>query len=308
MSDLLSLPAGIEDVTFVQLRTFVCAARSGSFVRTAERLQITQPAVSEQIKALEDTLHKSLFLRRKGTTPILTEDGQKALDAIELVLGKVSGLFDLPLPNLDRVKLRISVGPMVRELFFRPLMAKIYRDHPEIEIELHPMLMSADALRMIESGEVDLAIHDAPDDADPASLDHPTFVLPLALIAQPGTQGRLSRGECSLDDFQFIFPALRNRGSEKWARRCLKSLNLKSKHPPQFIEYTDVIIKLVQSGPSIGYLALDAVRQEIEAEQVELLDLAPPPMRRYVSRSLHAPTVAREIENLLCEALTVCSA
>ncbi len=308
MIDQLSLPEGIQDLTFGQLRTFVCAARSGSFVRTAEKLQITQPAVSEQIKALEETLRKPLFLRRKGTTPLLTDEGQQALDAIELVLGTVSRLFDHPAPNLDVVRIRISVGPMVRELCFRPLMAKIYRDYPEIQIELHPMLMSTDALRMLERGDLDLAVHDAPGDTDSALVDHHTFVLPFALIAPPGTQDRLSSGECSLDNFQFIFPVRRDRGSERWAHRCLKSLKTKPRYPPQFIEYTDVIAKLVQSGPSIGYLMADAMRSEIEAGRVELLDLSPLPMRRYVSRSLHAPPVAREIEKMICEALAVRSA
>jgi DNA-binding transcriptional LysR family regulator len=308
MVDQLSLPEGIEDLTFVQLRTFVCAARSGSFARTAERLHITQPAVSEQIKALETTLRKSLFLRRKGTTPTLTNDGQQALDAIETVLSQISGLFDPPTTNLDRLTLRISAGPMVRELCLRPLMAKIYRAHPEIEIELHPMLMSADALRMVDGGELDLAIHDAPEGADATSPDHATFVLPLALIAQPGTQDRLSRGDCTLDDFQFIFPTERNRATEKWAHKCLHNLNLKPKHPPHFIDYTDVIVKLVQSGPSIGYLMADAVRADIDAGRVESLDQAPAPMHRYVSLSRHAPPVAREIENMLCKALAGCSA
>lgn len=308
MPDQLSLPEGIEDLTFVQLRTFVCAARSGSFARTAEKLHITQPAVSEQIKALETTLGKSLFLRRKGTTPTLTNEGQQALDAIEAVLDQIGGLFDPPTSSLDRLTLRISAGPMVRELCLRPLLAKIYREHPEIDIELHPMVMAADAHRMVDSGELDLAIHDVPESADAASAHHATFILPLALIAQPGTQDRLTRRDCTMDDFQFVFPTERNRATEKWAYRCLHSLNLKPKHPPHFIDYTDVIVKLVQSGPSIGYLMAEAVRADIDAGHVELLDHRPAPMHRYVSLSRHAPPVAREINDMLCEALAGCSA
>lgn len=308
MPDQLSLPVGIEDLTFVQLRTFVCAARSGSFAKTAEKLHITQPAVSEQIKALETTLRKPLFLRRKGTTPTLTSEGQLALEAIEAVLKEIGGLFDPPTSSPDRLTLRISVGPMVRELCLRPLLAQIYRDHPEIEIEIHPMLMTADARRIVDAGELDLAIHGVPDDPDARCTDQNIFILPLALIAQPGTQDHLSRGACSLDDFQFIFPTERNRATEKWAHRCLHNLGLKPKYPPHFIDYTDVIVKLVQSGPSIGYLMADAVKADIEAGRVELLEHRPAPMQRYVSLSRHAPPVAREINNMLCEALARCSA
>jgi len=308
MPEQLSLPEGIEDLTFVQLRTFVYTTRSGSFARTAEKLHITQPAVSEQIKALETTLGKSLFLRRKGTTPTLTNEGQQALDAIEAVLDKIGGLFDPPTSSLARLTLRISAGPMVRELCLRPLLAKIYRDHPEIDIELHPMMMAADALRMVESGEIDLAIHDVPESVEADSPGRAAYILPLALVAQPGTQDRLSRDDCTLDDFQFIFPTERNRATEKWAYRCLNSLNLKPKHPPHFIDYTDVIVKLVQSGPSIGYLMADTVKAEIDAGRVELLDHRPAPMHRYVSLSRHAPPVAREINSMLCEALAGCSA
>lgn len=49
-----------------QLRAFATAARLGNLTRTAEALHLTQPAITAQIKALEEDLGVSLFERRPG--------------------------------------------------------------------------------------------------------------------------------------------------------------------------------------------------------------------------------------------------
>lgn len=66
MPETDSLLRVVEDVTFAQLRTFACAAGSGGFAKAAEQLDISQPAVSEQIKMLEGRLGHDLFERRRG--------------------------------------------------------------------------------------------------------------------------------------------------------------------------------------------------------------------------------------------------
>ena len=76
-------------ITFRQLEIFVAAASDCNFRRTADRLGVSQPSISNQIRALEGHLGHSLFERRRGSPPVLSEEGQVFLEkAKELVLGR----------------------------------------------------------------------------------------------------------------------------------------------------------------------------------------------------------------------------
>ncbi len=81
-----------------QLRAFVTAATLGSVTRTAEALHVTQPAVTAQIKALEEELGVALFDRRPGRISLtragesLLSDAQKVLDAAGFLQGRAKEL------------------------------------------------------------------------------------------------------------------------------------------------------------------------------------------------------------------------
>ncbi|QIL68975.1 LysR family transcriptional regulator [Diaphorobacter sp. HDW4B] len=81
-----------------QLRAYVTAATLGSVTRTAEALHVTQPAVTAQIKALEEELGVALFDRRPGRISLtragesLLADAQKVLDAAGHLQGRAKDL------------------------------------------------------------------------------------------------------------------------------------------------------------------------------------------------------------------------
>ena len=81
-----------------QLRAYVTAATLGSVTRTAETLHVTQPAITAQIKALEEELGVALFDRKPGRISLtragesLLEDAQKVLDAAGYLQGRAKEL------------------------------------------------------------------------------------------------------------------------------------------------------------------------------------------------------------------------
>ncbi len=98
-----------RDFTLRQLRTFICAARAGSFSHAAAELGISQPAVSDQIALLEDRLGHTLFVRRLGTTPQLTAEGVKLLETAGTLIDTSKSMrcgggqaADAPCPHLYR--------------------------------------------------------------------------------------------------------------------------------------------------------------------------------------------------------------
>lgn len=293
-----------EDVTFVQLRTFACVAKTGSFALAAEQLDITQPSVSEQIKALEDRLGCLLFRRRRGTTPTLTAEGEEALEQVEAILGANNQLFEIGKKSASKTVLSISVGPYLRENYVRKIIPRIYREYPNVEVDLQPLGTPAEVTRQMESGELDLAVYAESVQADLQPYTRKVCELATVMIAPAGTRARLTSGERSLDDYRFIFPGHRNIGA-RWARQRLRAMNVTPRLPTMFIEFIDALAQMVEDGQGIGPTMEYAVAESIAAGRVEALDIPLPPIRRLVARSPHAPEVAQAIEDMLCEVLTV---
>jgi DNA-binding transcriptional LysR family regulator len=291
----------MEDFTFAQMRTFARVARTGSFAKAAQQLDISQPAVSEQIKALENHLGYRLFERRRGTTPLLTSAGQQTIESIEAILRESASLQSLGRHTAERTIVRISVGPYVRDACLKPLLPRIYQKHRALQIEFLPLTDWQVTAGMIEDGSLDLAIHPLPAAGPKVHYAQPILEFALTMLAAPGTRARILSGDCSLDDLQYIFPVRRDLG-ERWACKLLRDLGLKPAMPPLFVEFADEMIRMVQDGTGTGNLVRSAAANELAAGQIEELDLPVPPLRRLISRSPHAPDVVREIESFICNA------
>src|SRR6516164_10499212 len=91
------------------VKAFEAAARSESFTRAAEELNVTQGAVSQQVKALEDTLGIKLF-RRERQRLILTEAGRNYLAVIRDALDQIAAATQRLLQRQESGVLTISTS------------------------------------------------------------------------------------------------------------------------------------------------------------------------------------------------------
>lgn len=119
---------------------FLAVAEHGSFTRAASALHVSQPALSQQIRQLEESLGVPLF-DRSGRTIRLTDAGevwrQYASRALqELGAGK-RAIHDVA--DLTRGSLRIAVTPTFTSYFIGPLMADFYARYPGITLQLQEM-------------------------------------------------------------------------------------------------------------------------------------------------------------------------
>src|SRR4051794_10662494 len=92
-----------------QLRTFVTVADSGHITRAAEKLHLSQPAVSAHVKALEEELGVRLFDRNPGGM-LLTRAGGQLRDRAEKVLAEVEHLRQLAASLRGEIVGRLRVG------------------------------------------------------------------------------------------------------------------------------------------------------------------------------------------------------
>ena len=119
------------------IRVFEAAARTGSFARAAERLAMSPPAVSQQIRALETQLGRRLFTRAAAGVS-LTDDGRALLSACTNPLSRIESAveeFGRPAGRtlVIAASLMLSVG------WLAPRLARFTAAHPDLRIELRAL-------------------------------------------------------------------------------------------------------------------------------------------------------------------------
>lgn len=254
---------------FKQLQTFVQVAELGSFTRAANVLQVAQPALSRQVRALEVELRQALF-ERNGRGVTLTPAGQRLLahgrgilqqverarHDLEQHRGAASGLLSIGLPPSVGRALTATLVEAFRERF------------PEAQLSMMEGL-STYTLEWLSQGRLDCAVVY---NAQPA----PAFELqrvveePLYLVsARPAGGTRLLGRPLGLADLathELVIPsrphAIRMRLETALAEQGLK--------PRVGLEIDSVpaILELVQRHPLHGVLSLNAIAASGAAERL----------------------------------------
>ena len=142
-----------------QLRSFVAIAEIGQLTRAAEKLHISQPALSAQLRALEDTLEIALF-ERTPTGMVLTEAGKKILKAANRVLAAASALQNEARTIKGKVAGKASIGTLSDPDFIRlgEFMNETVARYPLLQLDLHQEVTGV-ALERVAAGELDASYY-----------------------------------------------------------------------------------------------------------------------------------------------------
>jgi len=146
------------NVELRHLRTFVTVAETENFTRAAERLGITQPSVSIQVKELEVALGAQLF-SRLGPRVALTPSGRAFRERAALVLSKLSDACQAVQETEGLVAGHISLAviPPLNVPWMPRVLGRIAREHPGLAVTL--IEESADKLEgTVENGRCDLGV------------------------------------------------------------------------------------------------------------------------------------------------------
>jgi len=171
-----------------QLKTFVTIADLGSFVAAADRLGMTQSAVSMQMKGLEEALETTLF-DRSLRPPGLTESGrllvERGREIVLLYEGLNHGLtVDGELAGL----LRLGVVHGVSVSLLPQTLHTLHQRHPRLRIKVENG-MSVDLMRRLGQGELDAAIVTEPNRLDDDLECRTIRNEPLTVVAHPDESG-----------------------------------------------------------------------------------------------------------------------
>ncbi len=150
------------NIKLEQYKVFYTVANAGSFSEAAKQLYITQSAVSQQIRALENELGVMLFARgRKGAK--LTSHGELLYGYAKRSLNEIDNAESIfsRMKTLDEGSLRIGSGDTITRYFLLQTLEKFNRKYPGIKIEIVNRV-TGETLEKLNSGEVDVAFISMP--------------------------------------------------------------------------------------------------------------------------------------------------
>lgn len=135
------------------LKAFEAAGTSGSFTRAAEQLNVTQSAVSRQVRQLEDQLGETLLERHHHRLE-LTDAGRALLRTLQQSFDRIELTVRTIQQKSDRNRLRVNVAPTFAARWLVPRLPKLHARHPELELSLTTRLQDS----LDDSTSLDCAI------------------------------------------------------------------------------------------------------------------------------------------------------
>jgi DNA-binding transcriptional LysR family regulator len=177
---------------------FATVAREGSVSRAAEVLNLTQPALSHQIKRLSTDLGVTLFTRSPRGL-VLTPDGTALLPLAEQVLAAMSDFHRRASTQFGELSGKLKIGTIVDPEFIRlgRLLSQLGKAHPKVTTELVHGI-SGDILRMLKGRQLDAGFYlTDPKEVDSIPSTRRLHTKTLAefsyrVIAPPGWEAQLA--------------------------------------------------------------------------------------------------------------------
>lgn len=287
----------MQNLSLRQLRALVAIEKSGKISSAAKELGLTGPAVTLQLKQIEEELGLSLFDRtQEGLRP--TVAGTAALEAAHAVQETLRALED----EMNAIKGgrigALKLGAVSTAKYFVPrLMAGFRNENPGIDVDLF-IGNRAETIEALRQQAVDVALMGRPPREFPVSSsvfgDHP-----LVIIAPPD-HPLAARRDISKEEIAGERFLVRERGS---GTRI--SLEIFFSDVPTKLEElgsemgsNETIKQAVMAGLGVAFISAHTIEQELQLDRLVILDVVGMPIRRQwfsVSRSDRAASPALEI-------------
>jgi len=263
----------MADLNFKHLRYFWAVAHDGNLTRTAERLNLSQSAVSVQIKQLEERLGHALF-ERQGRQLQLTEAGRIALDHADAIFATGDELLS-SLRDSGRSRRIVRIGALAtlsrnfQIAFLRPLLGL-----DEVEVILRSG-STAELLRELESLNLDIALMNRPParDAARAFVSQRLAEQGVVLVGRPERAGSEKPLKEILTEQPVILPT-----AESEIRVGFDALADRLGLRPQIAAEVDdmaMMRLLTREGIGLGVLPPIVVKDELESGHLIAVDPLP---------------------------------
>lgn len=266
----------MRNYTLKQIQTFIEVARQRSVSKAAERLFVTQPAVSMQLRQLEEAFGIAL-VEAAGRNIRLTVAGEDFLAHAIAAVGKLNDLEAVMAEHVDMRKGRFNLAVVSTAKYFVPMLLVRFKQlYAGVDITLS-IDNRENILGLLARNEADLVIMGrAPDTLDCTATAFATN--PLGIVAAPGHA--LSRRKhlpfSALGEHGFV---VREPGSgTRAAMERLFAQNEVKLTVAMEMPSNETIKQAVMAGMGLSFLSLRTVRHELASGHIALLDISGMPL------------------------------
>mgnify|MGYP000653233723 CR=1 FL=1 len=267
------------NLTLKQMRYFQALARHGHFGRAAEVCAISQPALSMQIREMEQTLGAALF-ERDARAVRLTGYGESLAPRIHDILRAVEELGDIARAAQDRLvgRLRLGVIPTVAPYLLPQVIADMTRAYPALDLQLRETITPKLLIELAE-GRLDCAIVALPV-SEPALVEVPLFHEDFVLVRPMAEAGLAPPNARDLRELRLL---LLEEG-HCFRDQALSFCKLQASAPREVMDGSSLTTLVQMVGAGIGVTLIPDMAVTVETR------LAPVAVTRFA-----APAPTRQI-------------
>ena len=247
------------NVTLRQLRYFDALARHGHFGRAAEACAISQPALSMQIKEMEQALGGAL-LERSARQVALTKFGEELLQRVRDILRSVDELGDFARATQDRLAGRLRVGmiPTIAPYLLPKVIENLARLHPELDIHVRETLTPR-LIKEVAEGRLDTAIVALPV-SEPSLTEVALFTENFLLVRPGGEEGTPVPSRDMLREMRLL---LLEEG-HCFRDQALSFCNMQSSPPREALDASSLSTLVQMVGAGIGVTLIPEMAVAVE--------------------------------------------
>ncbi len=249
------------DINLNLYKVFYITSKCNSFIEASEKLCVSQPAVSKQIKNLEEALGTKLFYR-DNTGLSLTNDGKKLIEYIEksynYLLAGEKMIKDSK--NIESGTLIIGAPAHIASFYLLEYIEKLQEEYPNIFVRIINGSTSQ-LLEYLQQHKIDFVI-----DSSPIKSENSNVVIKPLLSFETCfiVSSRVNR--IRFEKLNYIMPYERS-SIRRNLEKGLKEHDIKLSVILE-VETTDLIINAVKKGIGTGYVVKRSVEEELEKEEL----------------------------------------
>jgi LysR family glycine cleavage system transcriptional activator len=258
--DWLNLPS------LNSLRAFSVVAETGSYIKAAERLNVTYPAISQQVKALEAYIDVALVVR-EGRSVKLSEEGSVLARDLLIAFSAIESSVTNIRKDEASHPVQITTSPAFAVEWLMPKITEFQQLHPEIMLMMNP---TVDVMQLTPGG-VDLAIRYI--DRNRVKKDvQPVLKTDMVVIGSSEYLDQHQTQElCDLQNLAWLQELGTDEASDWFSRRGIDVTgSLKKSQMPG-----NLVMEAVRRGDGITYTARAFFQRDIDAGRIKVLHSEP---------------------------------
>lgn len=292
--------SGAEFLNYHHLRYFWTVAKEGGLRRASEKLKVSQPSMSTQIKLLEAALGEQLF-RPSGRSLALTEFGQLVFGYAEEIFAIGSEILRTTrqAPGSRALRLHVGILDSFPKLMSHDILRPVFEHQPPVQLTCHEGKL-ADLVSQLNTHRIDVVLSDEP--ASPGIsgkvFNHLLGSSDITFCAMPSLARKLKgRFPRRLDGAPVLLPTQNcslRRDLERWFRST-------GVEPRVVAEFEDAALSKIAATSGLGVIAVQTV---VVTEATERYGFVPIGRTGEVETRFYAITAERRFTHPAILAMT----